>query len=838
MPKPSTPALIAHGALLAGKYRLTRPLGEGAMGSVWAAINEATAREVALKLIIRPEPEFRLRLQREARALGSLKHRNIIDVYDIGQTESGDPFLVMQLLTGETIAELLARKRNLDPLTAARIGRDVARALGAAHAIPIIHRDLKPANIFLHKDPEEPDFTVKVLDFGVAKNLAESDGLRTALGGAVGSPLYMSPEQVRAQQDVDHRADLWTLGVVMFEMLTGARPFDGEAHEVFSKILGGEIPTVDRYVRRIDATLVQVVARCMRRAREERYQSAAEVAAALDRLVNAGALSGGAPVSDGMKNSRSAWERSAAPGSPDYCTELPTHPSAGSLVAGFAPGSSHGPSSYGAQSQAPGRGGGGQGSPAAPAYDSGPYAAAPAYDSGPYAAAQEVAAQELDADNAMTLQLGAGVAQAAIRQVAQRRAAQEAAQAQEAPRAAQAHWAPPRPQAAGPQPSSREWQGPRPPSGEWPQAQAAPPHAPGAPRPGSGGWPQAQAAPPHAPGAPRPGSGGWPQVQAAPPQTPGAPRPGSGGWPQVQAAPPQTPGAPRPGSGEWQAPAGQGSRGWSQGSAAHGQAGAQQAPQPESAALQIGSGPTWAQGGTLKLDREDVAAFHSQAATNLRTTERLPSRSELGAHIPSSPGADLATTAPIPSASGITSTTTPLVRSPEGLGSAALGLGTMGAALIDDRRRRLRLVAAIAGTILGLAIAGGALLVMSSRDEIPTPTPIGSGAAPEPAPAPVPEPAQAPAPTQAPTLAPSASGAPGASTSASSSRPKPPGAATSLSDRANPWGTAPPPSPAPPTPPAGSPRKPLADPCVGKTGFMLTDCRRKTSPGKLPSSKP
>ena len=740
MPKPSTPALIAHGALLAGKYRLTRPLGEGAMGSVWAAINEATAREVALKLIIRPEPEFRLRLQREARALGSLKHRNIIDVYDIGQTESGDPFLVMQLLTGETIAELLARKRNLDPLTAARIGRDVARALGAAHAIPIIHRDLKPANIFLHKDPEEPDFTVKVLDFGVAKNLAESDGLRTALGGAVGSPLYMSPEQVRAQQDVDHRADLWTLGVVMFEMLTGARPFDGEAHEVFSKILGGEIPTVDRYVRRIDATLVQVVARCMRRAREERYQSAAEVAAALDRLVNAGALSGGAPVSDGMKNSRSAWERSAAPGSPDYCTELPTHPSAGSLVAGFAPGSSHGPSSYGAQSQAPGRGGGGQGSPAAPAYDS-----------GPYAAAQEVAAQELDADNAMTLQLGAGVAQAAIRQVAQRRAAQEAAQAQEAPRAAQAHWAPPRPQAAGPQPSSREWQGPRPPSGEWPQAQAAPPHAPG------------------------------------------APRPGSGGWPQVQAAPPQTPGAPRPGSGEWQAPAGQGSRGWSQGSAAHGQAGAQQAPQPESAALQIGSGPTWAQGGTLKLDREDVAAFHSQAATNLRTTERLPSRSELGAHIPSSPGADLATTAPIPSASGITSTTTPLVRSPDGLGSAALGLGTMGAALIDDRRRRLRLVAAIAGTILGLAIAGGALLVMSSRDEIPTPTPIGSGAAPEPAPAPVPEPAQAPAPTQAPTLAPSASGAPGASTSASSSRPKPPGAATSLSDRANPWGTAPPP---------------------------------------------
>ncbi|WP_437977171.1 protein kinase [Sorangium sp. So ce295] len=289
MPSPKSSTLLASGVLIDRKYRLLRQIGEGAMGVVWAAVNVATAREVALKLIHRPETEFRLRLQREARNCGALRHRNVIDIYDMGETEAGEPFLVMQLLTGETVAELLARRRRLDPPVAASIGRDVARGLAAAHAMHIIHRDLKPANIFLHREPDMDEPVVKVLDFGVAKNLSVNDGLHTVQGGAVGSPLYMSPEQVRAEPNVDHRADIWALGVVLFEMLTGMRPFQGDAQAVFMGILTGEIPTVSKYLRRVDQGLVDLIARCMRRERADRIGSAAEVAALLDRYAERGA---------------------------------------------------------------------------------------------------------------------------------------------------------------------------------------------------------------------------------------------------------------------------------------------------------------------------------------------------------------------------------------------------------------------------------------------------------------------------------------------------------------------------------------------------------------------
>ncbi|WP_437648880.1 protein kinase domain-containing protein [Sorangium sp. So ce362] len=284
---------IAAGLVIAEKYKLVRRLGEGSMGVVWAALNLSTSREVALKLIHRPDPELRRRLQREGRNGGALRHGNVIDVYDMGETEFGEPFLVMQLLAGETLAELLQRRRRLDADVAAAIGRDVARGLAAVHAAHIVHRDLKPANIFLHREPDVDEPVVKVLDFGVAKNLALNDGIRTATGGAVGSPLYMSPEQVRADPSVDHRADLWALGVVLFEMLTGMRPFHGDARAIFTGILTGEIPKISRYLRRVDPGLVELVARCMARHRDERIGSAAEVAELLDGYTAAGARSGG-----------------------------------------------------------------------------------------------------------------------------------------------------------------------------------------------------------------------------------------------------------------------------------------------------------------------------------------------------------------------------------------------------------------------------------------------------------------------------------------------------------------------------------------------------------------
>ncbi|MGK3997002.1 protein kinase domain-containing protein [Sorangium sp. So ce1024] len=282
------------GTTIHGKYRLVAKIGEGAMGSVWSAINIATGREVALKRVIRAEPELRIRLEREARSCGALQHRNIVDVYDMVETDAGEPLLVMQLLSGETLADLLLRRRRVEPEIGAGIGRDVARGLAAVHALHIVHRDLKPSNIFLHREPGVDGWVVKVLDFGVAKNLSINDGLHTMPGGMVGSPLYMSPEQVRADRSIDHRTDIWTLGVVLFEMLTGERPFRGDAREVFAAILTGEIPTLDRVLWRADRRLVDVVARCMRRDREERFGTAAEVAELLDRIATGrGALPSG-----------------------------------------------------------------------------------------------------------------------------------------------------------------------------------------------------------------------------------------------------------------------------------------------------------------------------------------------------------------------------------------------------------------------------------------------------------------------------------------------------------------------------------------------------------------
>ncbi|AUX34667.1 MULTISPECIES: serine/threonine-protein kinase [Sorangium] len=291
MSKLKTHEPVDAGGTIAGKYRLVEKIGEGAMGSVWSAINIATGREVALKRMIRPEPELRLRFEREARSCGALQHRNIVDVYDRIET-AGEPFLVMQLLSGETLADLLARRRRVEPEIGAAIGRDVARGLAAAHALHIVHRDLKPSNIFLHREPGAEGWVVKVLDFGVAKDLSASDGLHTMPGGAVGSPLYMSPEQVRADRDIDHRSDIWSLGIVLFEMLTGERPFRGDATAVFAAILTGEIPSLARTLWRADRRLVDIVARCMRRDREERFGTAAEIAERLGAIATTrGALS-------------------------------------------------------------------------------------------------------------------------------------------------------------------------------------------------------------------------------------------------------------------------------------------------------------------------------------------------------------------------------------------------------------------------------------------------------------------------------------------------------------------------------------------------------------------
>ncbi|MFO0592732.1 MAG: serine/threonine-protein kinase [Polyangiaceae bacterium] len=265
------------GTLVAEKYLLVRTIGRGGMGAVWAAKNVRTEREVALKLITDENADYRARLLREARACGRITHRNVIEIYDVGETASGTPFLVMPLLDGEPLSRKLRRERVLQPAIAAQIATEIARALSAAHASGIVHRDLKPANVFLHHEPGAGSLVVKVLDFGISK-VVETDSTTTTTGTILGSPAYMSPEQAKGERYVDHRADLWSLGVTLFEMLAGRRPFQGESmFTVVAAVLDGPMPRLQDFAPHVEPGLADVVARCMERDLSRRVQSADEI---------------------------------------------------------------------------------------------------------------------------------------------------------------------------------------------------------------------------------------------------------------------------------------------------------------------------------------------------------------------------------------------------------------------------------------------------------------------------------------------------------------------------------------------------------------------------------
>ncbi|MDI1476398.1 serine/threonine-protein kinase [Polyangium sp. y55x31] len=270
------------GSRLGGRYRLLRPLGEGAMGIVWEAEHIATSRRVAVKVLRVPSESHRHRLRREARFCGVIAHRNVVEVYDAGETEVGEPYIVMQLLHGETLADRLRRTRRLDGPEAARIGRDIARALAAAHARNIIHRDLKPSNVFLHQEPGTEGFVVKLLDFGVAKELDADDTLVTERNGVVGTPAYMSPEQLASPHDVDARTDVWSLGVVLFETLTGVRPAYPLELKENHGLRPRPTPRVSDYVMHVDPELDDLVAYCLEHDREQRIAKATGVSDRLD----------------------------------------------------------------------------------------------------------------------------------------------------------------------------------------------------------------------------------------------------------------------------------------------------------------------------------------------------------------------------------------------------------------------------------------------------------------------------------------------------------------------------------------------------------------------------
>ncbi len=282
-----------------GKYRVIALIGEGGMGAVYRAEHTLIGKRAAIK-VLRPElsanDEMVQRFFNEARAAARIEHPGIIDVYDFGRHD-GRAYLVMELLDGEPLSALLARG-PLVPDDARRIARQIASALAAAHDASITHRDLKPDNVFLARDEAAVGGTrVKLLDFGIAK-LTEADGsssVETRTGAVMGTPVYMSPEQCRGTGEVDHRTDLYALGCILYEMLSGRPPFTARgAGELISAHLTERPRSLAQAAPRAPAPMATLVDRLLAKTPSNRVQRARDVVAALDGELEVTPLDSGA----------------------------------------------------------------------------------------------------------------------------------------------------------------------------------------------------------------------------------------------------------------------------------------------------------------------------------------------------------------------------------------------------------------------------------------------------------------------------------------------------------------------------------------------------------------
>jgi serine/threonine protein kinase len=277
--------LPAPGDVLAGKYRIERLIGRGGMGAVFAAQHMLLNQRVALKLLLgelADSKEASARFMNEARAAAQIQGEHVARVLDIGQLPNGAPFMVLEYLEGADLSGVLQQRGPLPVTEVADYALQALDALAQAHAAGIVHRDLKPANLFLTRRHDGTTL-VKVLDFGISKNLAASatQGM-TSTRAVLGSPEYMSPEQLRTPRGVDARTDIWSLGVILYELLTGRMPFTGESlAELFVQILETVPPPVRSIRPDIPAALETVIARCMMRDPAGRYQNVSELKAEL-----------------------------------------------------------------------------------------------------------------------------------------------------------------------------------------------------------------------------------------------------------------------------------------------------------------------------------------------------------------------------------------------------------------------------------------------------------------------------------------------------------------------------------------------------------------------------
>jgi serine/threonine-protein kinase len=266
----------------------------GGMGVVLAARHVALEQRVAIKMLL-PEiaklPEAAKRFLREARASTNLRSEHVARVLDVGTLDNGSPYMVMEYLEGRDLHQLASTQSNLPIAASVDYVLQAAEALAEAHSLGIVHRDLKPANLFLTTHADGSPF-VKVLDFGISKATLPGESGITATDAVLGSPGYMSPEQIRSAKHVDQRADVWGIGVSLYELLTGGPPFDGTSVAAVSVQIVLETPKLAHELRHdVPQALSQVVHRCLEKDPAKRYQNMAELAAALAPFAPSGSAS-------------------------------------------------------------------------------------------------------------------------------------------------------------------------------------------------------------------------------------------------------------------------------------------------------------------------------------------------------------------------------------------------------------------------------------------------------------------------------------------------------------------------------------------------------------------
>ena len=247
---------VTIGQMIDSKYRIVRMLGEGGMGTVYEGQNVRIGHRVAIKVLhtdLASRSDILERFEREAQAAGRIGSEHIVEVYDLGELPGGIRYMVMEYLDGENLATRIEREGRMAPQQMAPIFGHVLEGIGAAHAAGIIHRDLKPENIFLVRDKKTGKDFAKLVDFGVSKFAMPQAGSMTRTGSVIGTPFYMSPEQAKGIKHTDHRADLYSIGVVLYECATGKVPFHAETfNELMFKIVLEEAPDPVSLVPDID----------------------------------------------------------------------------------------------------------------------------------------------------------------------------------------------------------------------------------------------------------------------------------------------------------------------------------------------------------------------------------------------------------------------------------------------------------------------------------------------------------------------------------------------------------------------------------------------------------